>query len=138
MHILLPIDSEEERAIKMAEAVGTLPAADESVQVTILNVAEQVTVKGEGGVADSSDWYDETEFPQSVDAAKEILESNGIAVDLLREHGDPTAVILDTADRLDIDWILMRGRTRTPVGKVLFGSVTQAVLLDSEKPVVVV
>jgi nucleotide-binding universal stress UspA family protein len=33
--------------------------------------------------------------------------------------------------------ICVAGRKRTPTGKVLFGSVTQAVILDTERPVLV-
>lgn len=39
---------------------------------------------------------------------------------------------------LDADYIVVVGRSRSPVGKALFGSVTQGVLLHAECPVLAV
>lgn len=52
--------------------------------------------------------------------------------------GDPTEEILDVADDLDARYVVVGGRRRSPVGKALFGSTTQDVLLESDRPVVAV
>lgn len=54
------------------------------------------------------------------------------------EVGDATEIILSTADRRDADYLVIGGRKRTPVGKALFGSRTQSILLHAELPVVTV
>lgn len=49
--------------------------------------------------------------------------------------GDPAEELLKYADRENASYIVIGGRKRSKVGKVLFGSVTQSVLLSAESPV---
>lgn len=137
MRVLLPIDTNDERAITAAETVTTLPEASGNVQVTILNVEKEVEYR-EDSVERSADWYDPEEYPQSVDEAAKILENAGITFEKRREHGNPSEAILEVASEIEPARIIMAGRQRTPVGKVLFGSVTQSVLLGSDVPVTVI
>ncbi len=139
MHVLLPVDTDEERAVAAARSITAWPHAAEDLQVTILNVAKKLKVAGgEGGHIDSNEWYDEDDFPDAVAAAAEVLEADGVTVDRKRIHADPGEAIIDFAEEVGADHIVMAGRKRTPVGKVLFGSVTQSVLLNSSVPVTVV
>lgn len=136
MKILLPVDTDADRAIAAARAVTMIPHAAEAVEVTILNVQEELELSG--GDAErlrSVEWYEEDDFPGSVDAATSVLEEAGIAVERRRAHAEPAAAILDVAEELGVDQIVIAGRKRTPVGKVLFGSVTQSVLLSADVPV---
>lgn len=139
MHILLAIDADETRARRATETVTDIPHAADEVTVTILNVQEEIDITtGDGGSVSSEDWYSEDEFPSSVDTAQQFLEESGIEVQKRREHGDPPVVIMEVADEIDADRIIMCARKRTPVGKVVFGSVTQSVLLNAETPVTIV
>ena len=52
--------------------------------------------------------------------------------------GDPTEEVLAVAAELDARYVVVGGRRRSPVGKALFGSTTQEVLLESDRPVVTV
>lgn len=52
--------------------------------------------------------------------------------------GEPTEEILSVAAELDARYVVVGGRRRSPVGKALFGSTTQEVLLESDRPVVTV
>ena len=55
-----------------------------------------------------------------------------------RRCGDPATEILDTADEVDADLIALAGRRkRSPAGKALFGSTTQAVILETDRSVLV-
>jgi nucleotide-binding universal stress UspA family protein len=135
--ILLAVDSDEERALAGAEAISLLPDAAQTVQVTILNVEKKVNLADEGGMANSEEWYDKTDFPSSAEKARKHLEDTGISVKMRREHGDPAKVIQNISNEMDADRIVMSGRKRSPTGKVLFGSVTQSVLLNSEIPITV-
>ena len=137
--VLLPVDLDTERALEAPAAVSSLPNAAEAVRVTVLNVEKDVEiVDSEGGRVRSEEWYDETDFPSSVEEATAHLEREGISVETRRMLADPAAAIVRTADEIDADLIVLCGRKRSPAGKVLFGSVTQSVLLDSTVPVTVV
>lgn len=46
--------------------------------------------------------------------------------------------ILDVADEIDASYIVVGSRKRTPIGKVMLGSVAQLVLINAEVPVVTV
>ncbi|MDJ1433844.1 universal stress protein [Halostagnicola sp. A-GB9-2] len=50
--------------------------------------------------------------------------------------GDPATAILTEAESIDPRYLVIGGRQRTPIGKAVFGSVTQDILLQSEWPVV--
>ena len=63
-------------------------------------------------------------IPESVD-----LEVVGL-------DGEPAEAILEHAASLDTRYIVLGGRDRTPVGKAVFGSIAQSVILEAETPVV--
>lgn len=52
--------------------------------------------------------------------------------------GNPVDTILDEARRIDANYLVIGGRKRTPVGKAVFGSKTQSILLRTDLPVVTV
>ncbi len=54
----------------------------------------------------------------------------------LREgSGEPAESIITTAKELDADTICVAGHSRSPAGNVLFGSVSQSVVLNTERSV---
>lgn len=74
--------------------------------------------------------------------AKEIVEATLDAPDWDRIRpeghlGSPSDTMLEVADDLDAEYIVVGGRDRSPVGRAIFGSVSQAVVLHSQRPVVV-
>mgnify|MGYP000398041253 CR=1 FL=1 len=133
--VLLAVDLDSERASQAARTVTTLPGDPAQIEVVILNVAKDYEITGDGATVSAEDHYDEAEFPESVTAAAELLESAGFSVVQRREIGDPETAILDVAEEIDSDCIALAGRKRSPAGKVLFGSVTQSVMLHTERPV---
>jgi len=125
--VLMPIDSDEDRALGQVEAVLGLPAAADEVTVTLLHVFD------DDGVAENTS-------PTQISAGRDVqdrLHDNGIAVETMSTSGDPSTAILSAAEEVGADMIVLGGRKRSPLGSLIFGSVSQAVMLDSTIPVTI-
>ncbi|WP_458206493.1 universal stress protein [Haladaptatus sp. NG-SE-30] len=124
-HVLVALDETESRAVAQANAVADLPASESEIEATLL--------------------YSFTDNPSGASAmqvagvrrAQEILEDAGIETDVNETSGSPADTILDVAEDLDVDCICVGGRKRSPAGKALFGSVSQSVILNAHRPVLV-
>ena len=122
--VLLGIDDSEERAKIQAETVVDL-FDTEDLRVHLL--------------------HDFVENPEgasviqvgAVHRATEILEDHGVDIEYHEGSGDPADSIIATAEELDVDAIVVAGRKRSPTGKLLFGSVSQEIILSTERPVLV-
>ncbi|AXR76997.1 universal stress protein [Natrarchaeobaculum sulfurireducens] len=139
MHtFLLPIDESETRAERAANTVLELPGSTEEKAVLLLNVSESTKQPWlQEFEAQRADGASEPSLPDSTNAAYQLLEEAGVAVETRLEEGDVTECILEVADDVDADSIIMSGRQKSATGKVLFGSITQSVLLNTDRPVTV-
>jgi nucleotide-binding universal stress UspA family protein len=125
--VLVPVDRDAERAGHQAEYVARLPGVPGSVEATVLYVFAHQDYTGAPPHS-----FDE------VDAAVDVadrLEREGVAVERLAVGGEVTRKILAEADGMDADQVVMAGRKRSGIQKVLLGSTVQDVLLSSERPV---
>lgn len=52
--------------------------------------------------------------------------------------GNPSEEVVDYADDVGARYIVVGGRARSPTGKALFGSVSQSILLKSDRSVVTI
>jgi nucleotide-binding universal stress UspA family protein len=125
--VLMPIDTDENRAMGQAQAVSNLPAAADEITVTLLHVFD------DDDVAESTS-------PTQITAgrnAQEWFHDHGVAVETMSVSGAPSAAIIDAANQTGADQIVLGGRKRSPLGSLIFGSVSQAVMLDSDVPVTI-
>lgn len=122
---LVGIDANESRAVAQAETLAELPLETDAVQAVLVHSFEEKT-KGST-----------VEQVKSVRIARDRLEAAGIEVVLEGYGGDAVRAIRNVAEEYDADQIVLAGRKRTPTGKALFGSVTQSVILESDRPVLV-
>ncbi|MCD2201717.1 universal stress protein [Halobacterium sp. KA-4] len=122
--ILIPID-DENRGIRQVESVLDMPFDVADIHVTLLHVftenPEGASVSQVGAIHD----------------ARDLLEEADIEITLAERSGTPAAEIIAEANDRDADLIVLAGRARSPTGKALFGSTTQQVILDTDRPVVV-
>ena len=146
--VLLPIDEHDARARAQAEAVRDQPAAGDALAVDVLHVHEGVSAPdaewAAGGISEefaeemAEQARDAQRLPGSVGVAIDVLEADGVEYTVHETTGEPTASILEAAAEFDSDVIVLGVGDRSPVGKVLFGSAAQAVILASDRPVMVV
>ncbi|ELZ43174.1 universal stress protein [Halorubrum coriense DSM 10284] len=122
---LVGIDTDEQRARTQAETIASMPLESDNVEVVLVHAFSE---NREGGTV---------EQVKSVRVAQSRLEEAGIEVRPEGYGGDAARAILNVADNHNADQIVVAGRKRSPTGKVLFGSVTQSVILDAERPVLV-
>ena len=128
--ILLPVDDDVDRAERQATFVTGLPSGAGETHVTVTHALD----------ADERNAPTEVQDPRRIRTVKravELLEDASVETSV-RETGNPPAEgIVALAEELDVDLVVMGGRKRSPAGKAIFGSVTQTVLLDTDRPVTV-
>lgn len=121
--VLVAIDNDEERALAQARAIADLPGAADGVSGHLCHVFRD---NPEGASVNQL---------AAVRRASEVLDDAGVAYDHYEASGDPGAEIIAAAEDIDADAICLSGRKRRPSGKAVFGSITQNVILQSERPV---
>lgn len=146
---LLPITENDSRARAQVEAVLELPATAGDLAVDVLHVHEVDSTTdpqwaaGEGFAESFAEEMAETvrntdRLPSAVGTAVDLLEASDHEFTVHERGGEPAVEILEFAAEHDSDTIILGVSGQSPVGKVLFGSVAQAVILDSDRPVTVV
>ncbi|AXG06715.1 universal stress protein [Haloplanus rubicundus] len=124
-HVVIGVDDNEERAMACARAVADLPGDASEKRVTVIH---SFTDNPSGASASQL---------ASVRDVTDFLEERGIEIEVTESSGDPADQLLEVAQEEDADLIVVAGRKRSPTGKALFGSVTQSVILNAERPVMV-
>jgi nucleotide-binding universal stress UspA family protein len=82
---------------------------------------------------------DERSLPAEVEAVRQHVVDAGLEFHLAAPTVlDPDDAIVRTAQRRGAELIVIGLRSRNPVGKLLFGSVAQSVILHADCPVLVV
>ncbi len=106
-------------------AIRALPHAADEVSVSILHV-----------FSDNPQGLSVAQVGAVRQAQRELRQA-GIHTELEESSGSPVAEILSMAQSLEVDLICIGGRKRSAVGKVLFGSVAQQVILSADRPVLI-
>jgi nucleotide-binding universal stress UspA family protein len=127
--VLLPVDGDADRARHQATYVTKLPGAPETVEATVLHVFPHQDYKGA-----PPHEFDDVEA--AVEAA-ELLEASGVDVERVAVGGEVTRKVVAAATDRDVDGIVLGGRKRSGVQKVILGSIVRDVLLSADRPVTV-
>ncbi len=123
--IVVGVDDVEEHGIQLAEQVTAFPGDPAEYDVHVIHSFE-----------DNPSGASATQVG-SVRRFVETLEQSGINATVHEESGDPSEAIQSLTAAVDADMILVGGRKRSPAGKALFGSVTQDIILNADRPVTV-
>ena len=130
--VLVPVDTDEARARSQARFVAGLPGAADEVEATVLFVFDDDADRPE-----ELQRYKSADRIGSVRRCVDLLEAAGVTVTTMDDSGDPARTIVSAADELAPDLLVLGGRKRSPVGKAIFGSIAQSVILNTDHPVVV-
>jgi nucleotide-binding universal stress UspA family protein len=117
---------DEPRAVAQAEAVADLPAAPDAVRAHLCHVFRD---NPEGASVHQIG---------TVRRARETLEDAGVECRHYEASGEPGDELLAAAADVDADAICVSGRKRSPTGKAVFGSTTQTLVLNADRPVLAV
>lgn len=137
MTILCAVDDDQFSDEVVATAADLADAYDDELAVLHVMTEERFDARAE----DRPEYYVDDGVTDAANEAREIatrtLEDSDRVVPKGRV-GAPAAEIIDAADRIDPRYLVLGGRKRSAVGKALFGSITQSVLLEVETPTVTV
>lgn len=135
-------DEETERIEQLAGAITDLTESIEpDPEITLLHVFSRGELKELGEQLDFDNPGDAspTAVARRHSATRklgDLLEAEGVVYEVRGEVDDDTATgVVSVADEIGADRILVGGRKRSPTGKVVFGSVSQQVLLMANCPV---
>lgn len=132
-HVLMPVDEHTGRARRQAAYVTALPGTDE-ITVSVLHA----------WTGDIDSTPDDAVGTRTVDnvgsvrTAVDELEASAVSYDVVDGAGEAGDLILSVVEEESPDELVMSRGQQSPVGKALFGSVTQRVMLNADVPVVVV
>ncbi|MFO8115537.1 MAG: universal stress protein [Halorubrum sp.] len=122
--VLIAIDNaDDRRGIAQAEAIADLPRAADEMTAHLCHVFRD---NPEGASVHQV---------SAVRRARETLEAAGVTCVHYEASGDPADELLTAAEEVDANAICVSGRKRRPTEKAVFGSVTQDVILGSDRPV---
>lgn len=135
MTIVAAVDRSD-RATAVAREAQTLAAAfdDEVHVVCVLTQAAFVEL------ADADEPLTDVTEVEVRDAARaaaaEVAADLDVPAEAVGLMGNPAAEVLEYARERDARYVVIGSRNRSPVGKALFGSVAQSILLGADRPVV--
>ena len=153
MPIVAAVDRSERAESVVGQARELADAYDVALHVVHVGEAD-VSRLPEGantGTLDETHGFDELDrssLPQeeirqarlrAAETAVELAERyDDASAETVGRVGDPATQVLEYCREVDAEYVVVSTRKRSPVGKVLFGSVTQSLLLNADRPVVTV
>jgi nucleotide-binding universal stress UspA family protein len=140
--ILVPLDADGDRTMRQVEALRDLPLETDA-EVVLLHVYDPIDAHGTGVAGTSIDEINAAMeqlhgLPDGLPDADEQLRDAGYTTRLITAVDDVDTAILSVATDEAADLIVLATRKQSPVGKALFGSVAQSVILDATVPVLVI
>lgn len=135
MKILVPVDGSKASQNAVAEAIRFAKKYDGSIKL--------LTIIGNNTVSESSAYY--AQFSERLMEDGEILlesimkmDFGGVPVEKEVKSGLVYEQILDTADKENIEMIVMGNRGFSKIRRFFIGSVAQRVISEAKCPVLVV
>ncbi|MDL5360748.1 universal stress protein [Halalkalicoccus sp. NIPERK01] len=137
MVIVAAVDRSDRASAVVREAVTLGEAFDEPVDVLHVLTREEFVSLERTNVSETGEAVPlESVVETARNIADETIAEANVTATAVGLVGDPADEIVGYANEQGARYIVAAGRKRSPVGKALFGSVVQSVLLSAECPVV--
>lgn len=137
MTIIACVDRSEQAPDVVSEAAKLGEALDEPVHAVHVLTREEFVGLERTSVEDTGRALPLDRIREvAAGIAEERVEAAGVAAEPVGLVGDPSEEVVEYADEHDASYIVVGGRKHSPVGKALFGSVAQSILLEAHHPVV--
>ena len=137
MTIIASVDQSDQAPAIVAEAASLGEAFDEPVHAVYVLDRDRFVGLQRTSVRDKGETIPVERITKvATEIAGEAIEEAGVTAEAVGLRGSPSEEIVDYADKHDARYIVVGGRKQSPVGKALFGSVAQSVLLKAHQPVV--
>ena len=138
----MPLDADGDRTMRQVEALRDLPLETDA-EVLLLHVYDPIDAHGTGVAGTSIDEINAAMeqlhgLPDELPEPDEQLQGTGYTTRLITAVDEVDTAILSVAEAETVDLIVLATRKQSPVGKALFGSVAQSVILDASVPVLVI
>lgn len=137
-HIMIAVDGSNESLQAVREALGLIERGLRA-EIALVNVQEpasllQLATQDSDAIAAAA--VDAGEHLMSEAAA--LLDAAGVGYSMEVVLGEPGTVLVDMAEQLNADMVIMGARGMGALQSVIVGSVSKAVITHCSKPVLVV
>lgn len=137
MVIVAAVDRSERAAAIVEEAARLGEAFDQPVDVVHVLTRDEFVSLERTQVSETGETIPvERVVDMAEKVAAEAIGEAGVTANAVGLMGDPADEIVEYANEHGASYLVLAGRSRSPVGKALFGSVVQSVLLSASCPVV--
>ena len=136
--VLVPMDGSPLAERALAYAFDHHPDADVRV-LHVVDPVEAVYVAEASGSHAAEEWVAAArEVGERIcDRARERAADRGVEIETATEFGNPARVIRRVLEEESIDHVVMGSHGRSALGRLLLGSVSEAVLRRSPVPVTI-
>lgn len=127
--ILVPFDGSEPARTALHRALDEHSDAE----ITVLHVvdSDESAYGIQGGAAESSDKSGNKEAEEVLTKAQNQADAYNVTLTPIIEVGQPASVIVEYAEKNDIDHIIMGSHGRSGISRILVGSVAETVIRNS-------
>ena len=138
-HVLVPYDGSEQADEALDFAFEEHPDATVTV-VHVIDPVEAGYTSQPTAFGQAEEWFEtaKDDAETMLDAVRERADEAGVPLDTAVEVGRPSRAIVEHADEVGADQIVMGSHGRSGVSRILLGSVAEAVVRRSPVPVTIV